>query len=386
MRVILLTGKGGVGKTTHALATAFGAAAHGHRVTVLSTDPAHSLGDALGERVGGRNIEVAPGVLAREVNAQEELHHSWGEIQRWLRELLRDDVDEVVAEELLVFPGLEELMALRAVREVEALGESDVCVVDCAPTGSTLRMLRFPDALRIFMENLFDLERRGARLLRPLIERTHAGRLLPSEAFFDSFEKLYGEVEDVRQILLDEDRTSARLVVNPARVVVEEGRRSFAYLSLYGVATDAVIVNRVLPPEAAHGWFARWAEKESAELSEIEASFPVPRFLAPLRPFEVRGREALEALAAELYGGRDPAERMTEGRPIRLGQQAGRTVLYIALPGASKEELEVTARGNDLLVRVRDAYRLVALPDSVAGRPVRSAQFVDGTLEVQFGK
>jgi arsenite-transporting ATPase len=386
MRVILLTGKGGVGKTTHALATAFGAAAHGHRVCVLSTDPAHSLGDALDRRVGARNVEVAPGILAREVNAQEELHHSWGEIQRWLRELLRDDVDEVVAEELLVFPGLEELMALRAVREVEALGECDVCIVDCAPTGSTLRMLRFPDALRIFMENLFDLERRGARLLRPLIKRTHAGRLLPSEAFFDTFERLYREVEDVRQILMDDGRTSARLVVNPARVVVAEGRRSFAYLSLYGVATDAVIVNRVLPPEAAHGWFARWAEKETAELAEIEASFPVPRFLAPLRPFEVRGREALESLAEELYGGRDPAERMSEGRPIRLEQQAGRPVLYIALPGASKEELEVSARGGDLLVRVRDAYRLVALPDSVAGRSVRRAKLEAGTLEVHFEK
>lgn len=384
MRVILLTGKGGVGKTTHALATAFGAAAHGHRVCVLSTDPAHSLGDALERRVGARMVEVAPGVLAREVSVQEELDRSWGEIQRWLRGLLRDDVNGVVAEELLVFPGLEELMALRAVREVEAMGECDVCVVDCAPTGSTLRMLRFPDALRVFMDNLFELERRGARLLRPLIERTHAGRLLPSEAFFDSFERLYGEVEDVRQILLDEGRTSARLVVNPARVVVAEGRRSFAYLSLYGVATDAVIVNRVLPPEAAHGWFARWAAKESAELSEIEASFPVPRFLAPLRPHEVRGREALERLATELYAGRDPAERMTEGRPIRLEHKAGRTVLCIALPGARKEELEVTSRGTDLLVRVRDAHRLIALPASVAGRSIRRAHLQGGVLELHF--
>ena len=188
----------------------------------------------------------------------------------------------------------------------------------------------------------------------------------------------------MRQILLDDSRTSARLVVNPARVVVEEGRRSFAYLSLYGVATDAVIVNRVLPPEAAHGWFARWAEKERAELSEIEASFPVPRFLAPLRPHEVRGRDALEALAGELYEGRDPAARMTEGRPIRLEHRAGRTVLCIALPGATKEEIDVVARGNDLLVRVRDAQRLVALPDSIAGRQVLRAQLEDGVLEVQF--
>ena len=146
---------------------------------------------------------------------------------------------------------MEELISLRAVREVEATGEFDVCVVDCAPTGATLRMLRFPDALRFFMENFFEMKRRGARLVRPLMNRLHAGRLVPREEVFDAFERLYREVEDVRQILLDGDRTTARLVVNPARVVIEETRRSFAYLSLYGVATDAVIVNRELPRAAA---------------------------------------------------------------------------------------------------------------------------------------
>jgi arsenite-transporting ATPase len=353
-------------------------------VCVLSADPAHSLGDALGRPVGARPVAVAPGVVAREVNAQEELDRSWSEIQGWLRALLRDGADELVAEEVLVFPGLEELMALRAVREAEATGEFDVCVVDCAPTGATLRMLRFPDALRIFMQNFFDLERRGARLLRPLVERTGAGRLLPREEFFEAVERLYGEVEDVRQILLDETRTSARLVVNPARVVVDETRRSFAYLCLYGVATDAVIVNRVLPEEAAGGWFARWAERERAELAEIEASFPVPLLHAPLRPHEVRGEAALRALAEALYAERDPAARFAEARPFRFVRAAGRTRLEIDLPGARKEELEVGARGDELFVRVRDATRRVSLPASLAGRAVRSARLHGGTLRVEF--
>jgi len=261
MRVLLHTGKGGVGKTSLALATALGAAEHGHRVFVLSTDPAHSLGDALGRRIGARPQPIAERVVAQEVGVLDELDRAFADIQGWLRELLRDEVDDLLAEELLVFPGLEELVSLRGVREVEATGEFDVCVVDCAPTGATLRMLRFPDALRIFMENFFSLERRGARLLRPLIKRMHAGRLLPGEEFFDAFERLYREVEDVQHILLDGDRTTARLVVNPARVVVQETRRSFAYLSLYGVATDAVIVNRRLPAHAAEGYFARWAER-----------------------------------------------------------------------------------------------------------------------------
>jgi arsenite-transporting ATPase len=379
--VVLLTGKGGVGKTSHAVATALGAARHGHRVFLLSTDPAHSLGDALGTRVGARPVAVAPGVVAQEVAVLDELDRSWSEIQRTLRRLLRDDTDEIVAEELLVFPGLEELVALRAIREVEATGEFDVCVVDCAPTGSTLRMLRFPDALRVFMDNFFDLERRGARLLRPLLDRVQAG-FVPGEAFFDAFERLYGDVDAVRQILLDEARTTARLVVNPARVVVEETRRSFAYLSLYGVATDAVIVNRVLPETAAGGWFSHWAERERRELDAIGASFPIPTFRAPLRPREIRGVAALDALARELWGERDPAAVFARVRPIRLRRHAGRTRLEVDLPGARKEELEVTAHGDELFVRVRDAVRRIALPASVAGRALQAARLEEGVLVV----
>jgi arsenite-transporting ATPase len=384
VRVLLVTGKGGVGKTTHALATAFGAAAHGHRVCVLSADPAHSLGDALARPVGAAAVRVAKGIVAREVNAQHELDRSWGEIQQWLRALLRDGANDLVAEELLVFPGLEELLALRAVREAEATGEFDVCVVDCAPTGATLRMLRFPDALKIFMENFFDLERRGARLLRPLVARTHAGRLLPREEFFDAVERLFGEVEDVRQILLDEARTSARLVVNPARVVVDETRRAYAYLCLYGVATDAVIVNRLLPEVAAGGWFGRWAAKERDELAEIRASFDLPLIMAPLRAHEVRGEEALRALAEELYGARDPAARFAERRPIRIQRGGGRAWIEIDLPGASKEEVDVSARGDEVFVRVRDVVRRIALPASLAGRRVGRARLEGGRLRIEL--
>jgi arsenite-transporting ATPase len=385
MRVLLHTGKGGVGKTTLALATAFGAARHGHRVCVLSTDPAHSLADALGEKVGPSARRISDGVFAREIRAQVELDRAWSSIQAWLRELIRDEADALVAEELLAFPGIEELVALRAVREVEETGDFDVCVVDCAPTGSTMRMLRFPDALRIFMSHFFEVERKGARLLRPLLRSFEAGRLLPREEFFDAFERLYQEVDDVQRILLDNERTTARLVVNPSRIVVDETRRSFAYLSLYGIATDAVLVNRVLPESVGEGYFSRWIEHERAELQRIEESFPVPIHRVSLQSKEVIGVAALDALAEDLFGNIDPAARLVDGRPIRIRRGAGRTRLEIDLPGIEKEEIDVMLKGADLHLRVRDGRRSIPLPDSLVGRAIERVRLRQSVLEILFG-
>ena len=384
MRVLLYTGKGGVGKTTIALASALGAAKHGHRVCVLSSDPAHSLADALGQPVGPHPRRITENVYAREIRAQVELDGAWHSVQAWLRELLRDEADALVAEELLAFPGIEELVALRAVREVEQTGDFDVCVVDCAPTGSTMRMLRFPDALRIFMEHFFEFERKGARLLRPLVRGFDAGRLIPREEFFDAFERLYEEIDDVRQILLDGDRTSARLVVNPTRVVVAETRRSFAYLSLYGVATDAVLVNRVMPESVGAGYFSRWLELEREELAAIDRSFPVPIRRVSLRPKEVIGIEALEALALDLFGDDDPAARFASGRPIRFRRVGGRTRMEIDLPGITKEEIEVFAKGADLHLRVRDGRRSISLPETLAGRAIEKVRLREPVLEILF--
>jgi arsenite-transporting ATPase len=384
MRVLLLTGKGGVGKTSLSLATALQAAAHGHRVFVLSTDSAHSLGDALGRPVGPRPQQIAPGVTAQEVTALAELDRSWSEIQDWLSDLLLQQGDEIVAEELLVFPGLEELVSLRALREIEASGDYDLCVVDCAPTGSTLRMLRLPDVLRMLMENFWDWKRRTARVLRPVANRIGLGRFVAPERVFDAFEQLYAEIESVRQILLDEQRTSARLVVNPARVVVDETRRSFAYLCLHGIATDAVLINRLLPSQAAQGYFARWAEREREELADIERSFPVPQLRAPLHEGELIGVEALAELGRELYGERDPAERFCDRRPLRLAKRDGVTVLSIDVGSLESQDVDVLVRGDDLWIGVRDVERRVTLPESLVGLAVKSAELVDGVLEVVF--
>ncbi len=384
MRVLLYTGKGGVGKTTLALASALGAAKHGHRVCVLSSDPAHSLADALGQPVGPHPRRIADNVYAREIHSQVELDGAWKHIQAWLRELLREEADSLVAEELLAFPGIEELVALRAVHEVEEMGDIDVCVVDCAPTGSTMRMLRFPDALRIFMEHFFEFQRKGARMLRPLVRSFDAGRLIPREEFFDAFERLYEEIDDVRQILLDNERTSARLVVNPTRVVVDETRRSFAYLSLYGIATDAVLVNRVMPESVGGGYFSRWLEIERRELESIERSFPVPIRQVSLRRKEVIGIPALESLARDLFDDDDPAARFATGQPIRVRRVDGRTRMEISLPGMTREEISVSARGADLHLRVRDGRRSISLPQSLVGRSITNIRLREPILEIHF--
>jgi arsenite-transporting ATPase len=384
VRVLLHTGKGGVGKTSLALASALGAAEHGHRVYVLSTDAAHSLGDALGRRVGPQPVEVAPNVVAQEVSALAEVDRSWSEIQKFFQELLAGDGGEIAAEELLVLPGMDELVSLRAIKQVEDSGDFDLCVVDCAPTGSTLRLLRLPDVLRFFMENFFEFKRKAFRAVRPIATRVGVGRFIAPDEVFAAVDRLYGEIEDVRQILLDVDRTSARLVVNPLRVVVDETRRSFAYLSLYGVATDGVLVNRVLPDRAAHGYFARWAEREREELREIERSFPVPLFHAPLHPTEPIGVEALRELAREMFGERDPAALFCRSRPIRLIKRGAQTHLEIDLQGAAPGAVDVSARGDELLVRLRDFQRRISLPASLVGHPVAAVRVDGGVLRIVF--
>lgn len=383
MRVILLSGKGGVGKTSLAAATALGAARFGHRVALLSSDPAHSLGDALECRVGPELLEVAPGVDAQEVAVLSELERSWEAIHAWLVPLLLAE-GGIAAEEILVLPGLEELVALRAIESVARGQSHDVCVVDCAPTAATLRMLRLPEVLDLLMERFWTWKRRAARALRVLATPVGAGRLIAPEEVFEAFESLVAEVGAVRALLLDADRTSARLVAQPARVVIEETRRAWSYLSLYGIATDALLVNRVLPDQARGPAFARWRERESRALAELDESFDLPALRVPLWSREPRGIADLTTLGEQLYGESDPAEQRSRPESLRFDSIPGGTRLSLPLPHASATGLDVERQGEALEIRWGLARRRIALPDSLAASEIESAELDAGRLIITF--
>jgi arsenite/tail-anchored protein-transporting ATPase len=384
-RILLFTGKGGVGKTTTAAATALRCADAGARTIVLSTDPAHSLGDAFDTELGDLAVEVADGLWGQQLDAQERMEESWEDIQGWLMEVFRwAGVDALEAEELSVVPGLDEVFALADIKRHAESGDWDVVVVDCAPTAETIRFLSLPDVLARYMERLFPVGRRLNKVVSPLL-----GRLtdLPvaGDGVFEATQRFYDRLDGVREILTDPERTSVRLVVNPERMVIAEARRTYTYLSLFGYRVDAVVANRLLPDEVSDPWFERWKALHAEHLETIEAGFaPLPVLRVPLSPTELVGLESLRAFAEVLYGDGDPAARLHAGEGLRIERRAGRTVLVLELPFAAKDELELGRRDDELLVKVGPYRRAVLLPDSLRRRDITDASLRRGRLRVSF--
>lgn len=387
MRVLLFTGKGGVGKTTTAAATALRCADAGHRTIVLSTDPAHSLSDAFEVELGDLAVEIAPGLWGQQLDAQDRMEDSWEQIRTYLQEVFRwGGIDEIEAEELSVVPGLDEIFALTDIKRHAASGEWDVVVVDCAPTAETIRLLSLPAVLAWWMERLFPMGRRVNKVVSPLLGQV-TGLPVPDDDVFGAVERFYERLDGVKEILSDRSITSARLVVNPERMVVAEARRTYTYLSLFGYSVDAVIANRLLPDEIDDPWFASWKERHLEHLQTIEEGFaPVPILRAELAPHELVGVERLRAFGATLYPDGDPAVHLADVRPLRLERTDDGDLLVIDLPFTEKDELVLGRRRDELLVRVGPYRRSVLLPDSLRGRAVTDAALRDGALRVLFAR
>jgi arsenite-transporting ATPase len=384
-RILLFTGKGGVGKTTTAAATAARCADAGQRTLVLSTDPAHSLADAFDVELGPLVSRVAPSLWGQQLDAQERMEESWHDIQGWLREVFRwAGVEGLEAEELSVIPGLDEVFALADIKHHATSGEYDIVVVDCAPTAETIRFLSLPDVLSRYMERLFPVGRRVNKVVAPVLSRVTS---LPvaGDDVFSAVNRFYERLDGVRELLMDPARTSVRLVVNPERMVIAEARRTYTYLSLFGYRVDAVVANRLLPEAVADPWFERWKALHTEHLRTIQDGFaPLPVLTAELAPTELVGLDALRGFAAEVYGDLDASARLHEGQPLRITRTGGRSTLSLELPFADREDLEIGRRGDEVLVRVGPYRRAITLPDSLRTRAVVDAALREGRLELTF--
>lgn len=387
MRIILFTGKGGVGKTTVASATALRIAASGKKTLLMSTDPAHSLADAFATELGPDPVEVAPNLWAEQIDAQRRLEENWREIQQHAIAVLNwAGLAEVEAEELSVIPGLDEIFSLADVKRHSAEGPYDVLVVDCAPTGETLRLLSLPDIIQWYMERIFPIERRVMGALRPVAKRI-TSIPLPDEGVYSAVKRFYDKLDGVRQVLTDAETTSIRLVVNPEKMVISEAMRTFTYLNLFGYRVDAVVANRLLPDEVSDGYFDRWKELQREHLATIKEAFePVPILKARLHEQEVLGRELLEDLGREVYDDLDPGDVLFTDDPMTIAKHGDDYHLTLNLAFARKEDLELSTKADELFIRVGPYRRTIMLPKVLAAREIGRASLRDDRLEIVFEK
>jgi len=387
-RTILYTGKGGVGKTSVAASTARACAASGLRTLVISTDPAHSLSESLGAALGPEPRLAGDQLWGQEVNAQEEMERHWSGVQEWLGEVFVErGIDRISAQELTVPPGMDELFSLLRLQAAHESADWDAIIVDCAPTGETLRLLSFPDVARWWIEKVFPLERQILAAARPLA-RSLLDIQLPSQAVFADIKRLSKNLIEMNEILRDRERCTVRLVMNPDKMVIGEAMRTFTYLNLYGYLTDAVIVNRIFPSEVGD-YFAGWRRMQEEHLELVRSAFaPVPVLCAPYFDTEVLGGEMLDRLGDALFGSAsgdyDPAAVLHDSLSQELEVSDDGAELRLMLPFARKGDISLKKIGLELIVGVDGQRRTIILPSAMAAFQPTAATFEGGTLAVTF--
>ena len=385
MRVILYTGKGGVGKTTIAAASALRSAELGYKTIILSTDSAHSLGDSFDLSLGDKPQPIASNLWGQEPEVSQTIERNWGTIQRWISAILAwRGMDEMVAAEMAVLPGMEELANLLYIVEYYRSRKYDVIVVDCAPTGEALRFLAFPEIMHWWMKKLFPIHRKAASLARPLI-RGLLDIPIPDDEVFASAENLFSELDEIQAVLSDQDVTSVRLVVNPEKMVIREAQRTFTYLNLYGYLTDLIICNRVIPDKVNDQYFSAWKESQSKYYKVIEECFaPLPISTIPLLEQEVVGIPMLKIIADALYREEDPTNFFFQGQIQYLLKENEHYILTLSLPLIEKGDISLMQSGDELIIRVGNFKRNIILPHTLVGFTATGARFEGSKLEIQF--
>ncbi len=385
MRIVLYTGKGGVGKTSISAATGILCAELGYKTLVMSTDPAHSLSDSLCMKLGSEPTEICDGLFGMEVDPFAEIEENWAAAKDYLTMLFASQgLDEVAAEELAVLPGMDELFSLLKVKRFYESGEFDVLVVDCAPTGATIRLLNFPEVLQWYMKRLFPVERYVVGTIRKF-KREIFSVPLPSDAVFDTIQRMYANVDEMRDILLDPRVTTIRLVLNPEKMVIQETRRAYTYLNLFGFHTDAIIANKVFPEEITDLYFSEWKKVQKAYLEEVEASFPnLPIFKVRFYRHEVVGLESLRRMAHDTFGDSDPTQIFAQDEPMQIIKEGSNYTLVLKLPFVSHREVDLYQKGDELIVRIGNFKRNIILPMVLARLEVVNAKFVEDKLHIRF--
>lgn len=389
MRLILMTGKGGVGKTSVAAATGLRCAELGYRTLVLSTDPAHSLADSFDLELGHEPKQVRPNLWGAELDALLELEGNWGAVKRYITQVLQArGLDGVQAEELAILPGMDEIFGLVRMKRHYDEGDFDVLIIDSAPTGTALRLLSLPEVSGWYMRRFYKPLQKMSVALRPLVEpifRPIAGFSLPDREVMDAPYEFYEQIEALEKVLTDNTKTSVRLVTNPEKMVIKESLRAHAYLSLYNVSTDLVIANRIIPEQVTDPFFQKWKENQQQYRQEIHENFhPLPVKEVPLYSEEMCGLAALERLKETLYKDEDPSLVYYKETTLRVVQDKNQYSLELYLPGIPKEQVHLSKTGDELNITIGNHRRNLVLPQALAALQPSGAKMEEDYLKIRF--
>jgi arsenite-transporting ATPase len=391
MRIIFFAGKGGVGKTSVAAATGIKTAELGYKTIIMSLDVAHSLGDIfdldrdLIDQNQGKPIQVKKNLWFQELDIQEEIQSNWGDIYKYISTLLHTTgLDEILAEELAILPGMEEVSLLLYINRYVREDAFDVIILDCAPTGESMRFISIPTTLEWYMKKLFRVERSIAKIVRPVAKRVY-DIPLPGDDYFAAVEYLFERLRGVDRILVDPEITTVRLVINPEKIVLKETQRAFMYFCLYKMHIDGIIVNRILPDNIQDAYFKSWKQSQKQYIVKAKEYFnPIPIFLVPLLKEEVLGYERLKDLSDQIYEGQNPLTRFFEGEPYRLIKNSNEYQIMIKLPFIEKKDIELNKSSDELIVRLGGFKRHLLLPRQVAATRSIKAKLADNHLCIFF--
>lgn len=387
MRVLLYTGKGGVGKTSISAATAVRCAELGYRTVIISTDAAHSLSDVFKIELNDKPVQISKNLYGVEVDPNSEIRDNWGDIQKYITAFLKSQgIEEVVAEEIAILPGIDELMSLLKIHDFYASGEYDCIILDCAPTGATVKLLSIPDVFRWYIQKLLPIERRVMKVIKPVAERI-VPFPLPEQDVYNSIEFLYSKLDGLNKIMLDSKTTSIRIVINPERMVIKEAQRAYAYFSLFGYNVDSIIANRIFSPEISETIYSRWLGIQKKYLSEAEEIFsPLPIFCVKFFEKEPGGMKDLSTLAQECFGSDNPLKVYHKEKPVIFSRKNGISTISIHLPGIKKEEVDLWIKGEELILKVKNFQRNILLPRNFVSMEIKTARLEKENLMITFGR